>query len=447
MASGGTSYIGDGNTFQASVTGGWGDFTKDKWNVMLNANYYKRQEILSRSREYAKTEDLRNYASGTDGRSSYGTPGTLIDIETGERAYPGGCGPESQISGSSLRGGFCRYDRPLYSGLYPETQRYGFFGQGQYNFSPEIQAFVEGNWARQNYFSTGFAAPTLDGYSADPFLNPATGAGLIVPVGDPFNPFPNPAELRLRTIDVGTRDTSQTSEIWRVVAGMKGTVKGWDWDAAYYQSEVSTDLQNLNQVLQTEFQKYLNNGLYNIANPLANPASVTNALRYTALRTGSSTLKDVAGKLSGDLVQLPAGPLAMAFGGEYRRRASPTFPITISRSATGNGHQFDAGVRVTQRRIGVPGIQHPRRQIVRGHARGTLRRLHGQRRVQRHLAEARPAMQPPHQWLVRGTLGQAYRAPSLFETTPATQTGYSSAIRTRCSARCSTRRTRTAAWT
>ena len=44
----------------------------------------------------------------------------------------GTCGPTSQHGGSSVRAGFCRYDRPTLGSLIPESQKTGIFSKAQF---------------------------------------------------------------------------------------------------------------------------------------------------------------------------------------------------------------------------------------------------------------------------------------------------------------------------
>jgi iron complex outermembrane recepter protein len=412
------SQEGDGQQWNVAATAGWGDLTKDKWNVLVNANYLKRDEILSNDRGFARTEDLRG-RGGNDRRSSYGYPGTLVDTETGERFYPSGCGPSSQWGGSSIRSGFCRYDRPLYSGLLPETERYGVFASGQYNFSEAFQLFAEASWARNNFFSTGFPAPTSD-------VN--TGAGMIVPAGNPYNPFPNAAELRYRFVDVGTRNVEGTSDIYRVVGGLKGTVKNWDYELAAYQSEIDSSNNNLNYVLQTTAQKYFDNGKYNFANPFANPSSVTDALRYTSTREGNSKMTAYNGKASGEIWQLPAGPLAMAIGGEFRSEELSDTPD--KEAEAGNTLGASAAAAYGSRDVSSAFIEFNIPVVKNFEANLAARydKYSGNGSWSGTSPKLSLRWQPTQQLLLRGTVGQAYRAPSLFETSSATQTSFTFGI-------------------
>lgn len=420
----GTSYESDGTSYQASITGGWGDLTRDRWNVAVNASYFKQENVWAKDRSFNSSEDLRP-RGGTDGRSSFGTPGTLIDTVTGDRIFGPGCGPDTQYGGSSVRAGFCRYDRPqVGTDLLPESERYGFYGTGQFAFTPSITGFIEGGWSRNNYTSHGFPAPTLDGYSTDPINNPSTGVGLIVPVGNPYNPFPNPAELRLRTSDVGNRDIDQTSDVWRVVAGLKGTVKDWDWDVAYYYGKIETDQQNLNNVLQTSFQQVLNNGSYNFIDPSLNPQALSDSLRYTAPRAGDSKIEDVSGKISGDIYKLPAGPLSMAIGGEWRRESLSDIPDDQLKS--GNTMGISASNAYGERDVSsfFTEFNIPIVKTFEADAAVRYDKYSGNGSWSGWSPKLGLRWQPTSSWLVRGTVGQAYRAPSLFETTPASQTSY-----------------------
>jgi iron complex outermembrane receptor protein len=46
---------GGGNQYQASVSAGYGDLTKDKFNVFISANYQKDEVLRASDREFTRT--------------------------------------------------------------------------------------------------------------------------------------------------------------------------------------------------------------------------------------------------------------------------------------------------------------------------------------------------------------------------------------------------------
>lgn len=418
-ASVGTSQEGDGTTYSLSAFGGWGDLGKDGWNFVLNANYFHRDDILSRDRDFARTEDLRP-RGGADRRSSYGYPGNIFDTVTGERATPN-CGPATQFGGASLRAGLCRYDRALYGGLLPETDRYGVFGSGEWRINNDLSLFGEASWARNSFYSTGFPAPTDD---ANAF------SGIIIPVTHPQNPFPNPAAIRYRFDDVGTRDIDGSSDIWRLVGGFKGTWKNWDWQASGYWSQIKSENDSLNNVLRTTAQQVFDEGKYDFINQFTNSPELINRLRYTTTREGESEMWAIDAKASGEIWQLPAGPLAMAFGGEFRNEKLSDVPD--EESAANNVLGSSAAAAFGERDVtagfvefNIPVVKTLEMSVA---ARYDHYSYDGGGSFSGWSPKVGLRWQPNRQLLVRSTYGRAFRAPSLFETTIAQQSAFTFGI-------------------
>ena len=49
-----------------------------------------------------------------------------------------------------------------------------------------------------------------------------------------------PLDVRYRTFDNGFRDTTDTSEHWQGIFGVKGSWMNWDWDGSLFYAEGTT---------------------------------------------------------------------------------------------------------------------------------------------------------------------------------------------------------------
>jgi|GEM_PF-698550 len=462
----GQSSRSDGQTVNASVTAGFGSLASDRFNILVGANYSARDAIASIDRPWSRTEDLRS-RGGTDRRSGYGYPGTIIDLETGDRYFNAGgiCGPTTQQQGNSIRAGACRYDRPVLGALLPESDKMGIYTRGNFAVTPDITAFAEVLFTRNKFRSTGWPAGTTDD----------VGIGsAVIPGGTPGNPFPNDAAVQYRFADVGLRGDDGTSDTSRFVLGLKGTTAGWDWEAAGNLNRIKIDTMALNNALNSRtlcltnpqaaaayvaggdplglgtlaqifsanpaYATYFRNelakcpaafaqyGYYNYANPAANKPGVAAYLRHDSLRQGRSDLDGFDAKASRDLMQLGGGALALALGFETRKEKVSDIPdIQLQ---TGDTLAISAAQAFGSRTVsaGYAELNAPFTKALEANLALRYDRYSGNGSFAATSPKVGLRYQPLSSVLFRATASKAFRAPSLFETSPAQQTSFSFGI-------------------
>jgi iron complex outermembrane recepter protein len=461
----GASQRGDAESFNASFAAGFGDIAKDRYNFLLTGNVSGRDPIASRDREWSKTEDLRN-RGGADRRSSYGYPGTITDYETGEIAFAGGaCGPTTQRGGSSVRGGFCRYDRPTLGSLQGESDKAGLYGRFNFAITPNVTAFAEALFTRNQFKSVGWPAGTTDDVGIGTFYLPA---------GAPNNPFPNDADLRYRFFDVGNRGDDGKSDTTRFLLGVKGTTAGWDWELAGNLNKINIDTFATNNALNSRLMCLMNPqaaasyaaggnplgfgtlaqifaanpsyaayfqgelakcgaafaqyGYYNFVNPSLNKPGVAEYLRHNSLRVGRSNLDGYDFKASRELMQLPGGPLGFAFGAETRTEKVRDVPDV--QLQTGDTLAISAAQAFGERRVSAfyGELNAPITKSLEANAAIRYDKYTGNGKFAATSPKVGLRFQPTQQVLLRATASKAFRAPSLFETSPAQQTSFSFGI-------------------
>ena len=406
-ASAGVTEYSDGEQFQANASLGFGDIAKDRYNIFANLFYLKRDKMTTKDRDFANNEDLRG-RGGTDFRSGFGYPGTVIDLDTGEVAYYPNCPPES------VRASRCRYNRAAFGGVNPEVERYSANVRGEFAITPDISIFGEGIYSQSWAYNIGFPAPSTDD----------NGIGSnILPVGHPNNPFPNDALVAHRYADVGNRDNDSTTKMWRGVLGAKGSWKTWDWEVYGSWNEIKIEEDQLNNVLTQTALDTINDGSYNFFDPFNNPAT-TARLRYNGFRHGKSEFQDYGAKASGEVWNLPAGPVLAAVGVQYWNSKAEDIPdprianleaLGISASAAFGEQDMTAVFG----EIIVP--------VVKGlEISGALR--YDKYGKSGDFSKTSPKIgvryQPVRNLLLRATYSEAFRAPSIFDTTSATQSSF-----------------------
>jgi len=393
----GRTSAGDGQESRYSVSAGFGDIAKNRFNVMATVDYYKREVINASDREFSRTADQRS-RGGFDFRSPTGNPGTWLTNglggNTNHTLFPT-CPAESR----GLSGGLntCFYNFMPFIFILPPTERKGAFVRGNVDLTPNLSFFAEVGYNKNE--TENSAAPT-----------PGTAA---LPLGHNSNPYPFAVTIRYRFTDVGPRLSTITTESQRAVAGFKGLAFGWDWEAAYNQSESESSSAQRGFVSQTALNTLTANGIYNYVNPAANSATLVNALRAFPSRVAKSELKAWDIKGSRELMQLPAGPLAIALGAEGRKESVTDVQDDLTRAglivgsggATANGSRKLTSIFAE---LSIPVLKGVEAQVaVRTDDYSDFGRA--------TKPKVAFSWKPTNNFLVRASYAKGFRAPSLQE--------------------------------
>ncbi|WP_294392504.1 TonB-dependent receptor [uncultured Sphingomonas sp.] len=264
-----------------------------------------------------------NFNYGSGGRPT-GT-GTVTGCYTGNSFCVGGDLTGAPGSGASLKS---------------ELERLNGFGRVGFDFAPNNEIYATVNVAQvktNNQPNPGYNRPSLTVQCANPFLPQlvrdrcATAGITQFGFGTSNANFPDPHVYT---------DRRQ----YRFVGGLKGKfdVGGTDWSYdAYYEHGITiSDINVRDIVLQNRYVAATNaitlNGAIVCADPAARAAGCqpinifggatpsSSALAYVTPENGpfqhTKLTQDVVSvNFSGTPVELWAGPLSVAFGGEYRR--------------------------------------------------------------------------------------------------------------------------------
>src|SRR5262249_17553602 len=199
--------------------------------------------------------------------------------------------------------------------------------------------------------------------------------GISVPIQNPFNPFTVPdytspggfdpkrpdtrvsaappgtgftTDVHYAGLEAGLRTDKITTNNFEVTAGLRGNLgefgdyfKTWQWESGFRYSEDDRS-ERLGGIV--------NNNALRAALLDTNPPTAFNPLGFketspavidkvftTTHRFGKATLTLEDLKVSGDLLNLPGGPIGFALGGEHRTEYEKDQPdaLTASRQITG----------------------------------------------------------------------------------------------------------------
>jgi iron complex outermembrane recepter protein len=313
---------GGGDSWRATVTGGWGDLTKDKFNVFVNFDYQKQDALAALDREISKTAYIP--AEGVNRTSGYSYPANINIVGVTGTRNPTNptCAPPFSYptTGSSARQ--CRYDFASQIETIPETEKTNIVGRATWRINADHEAFLEGGYFNGKYTYRISPTPVI-GFDGNPFLpttSPYFPAAFISSVGgDPTKPV----EFLWRMKEFGPRTSEATNDFYRAVAGLQGTIfKNWDYAAAFNWTENEQSESNPSGYFRESALFPL------LASGVVNPfGDNTEAVRNQVLATQVSgdirkaTAKNYGfdGKVSTEIFKLPAGSVAMALGGDWHK--------------------------------------------------------------------------------------------------------------------------------
>ena len=322
---------GGGQQWQGTVTAGWDDLAKDRWNFFLSGSYNEQKSLDQVDRSFSNSSynpDIGLFALSSNTFPGWITTGGIGVVSNGRVANSQqACAPSTYFNDQFLSG--CYFDPARVHGveMIPNEETANFFGEGRLQINSDWQAYLTALDSHDQSHSIIQPGPVSNLLTYGPDIP----AAITLQPSSSFYPHQvaanagvdgQPLNIRYRTYDNGFRDTTDTNDNWEIVTGVKGTWREWDIDASGFYSEGTTA-----ERINGGFQDYrlllpiLNSGVVNFFGP--NTPDVV-ALERTANVTGevfNGTTKNYGGQIkgSGAIYQLPAGPLALALGVEARR--------------------------------------------------------------------------------------------------------------------------------
>jgi iron complex outermembrane recepter protein len=305
----GVSSEGDGNEQSYGISGGFGDLNKDRFNVFLGLDYFKRDPIYRADRDISKSVDFRRFGGG-DRRSSFAPQGNIVNPNTG--AFVGqtyrDCPPANF-------NGVCRYDfNASLLTAYNGADRLSALGLATFAVTKDIRAFAEVIYSKSE---DTFEAHPVPDFFVVPALNAGQGAFQIPGTVSAANPF-GQIYIAGRFMQGGPRTTERESELINLATGLEGTSFNYDWKVSVSQGESQVTNKDSNYYDATKWVVATGTGLIDPTVNTNNQALV-NSLKVTPVREGKSTLQTFNAQIGGDVMQLPAGTMQFAVGYQWLR--------------------------------------------------------------------------------------------------------------------------------
>lgn len=298
-ARGGITSKHDGRERGASLTGGYGDFDEQGFNVMASLDVFRRDPILRKDRDLTRSVDFRRFG-GNDRRSSFSPYGNIIDDATGD--YTGAtvkpCPPE-------LYRGRCRYDfNADILTAYNGADRMSFLTVGALKLSDAVKATGQFIYAENK-----------DHFDAHP-------------VPDYFL-LPDGTQYAGRFMQGGPRQTDRKGKSGQGTVGLEGAFRGVDWKVSATAGQSKSTLDDKNYYNRTLWDAATLSGALD-ATSLNNDPALVESLKVSPHREGTTKHTSFDAQLSGEAFQLPGGPLGYAVGASRLHESLKDTPDELS---------------------------------------------------------------------------------------------------------------------
>lgn len=321
-------YKGDrgngGNSENISLTAGFGDLSKDRFNVMVTAGREDVVALKGKDRSFASTA-VRPDLGINKASTRNGVP-NLNFTDTKGKSYSNinplrsvGCNsPEFALV--VFDANRCGTDYVKFIDLIPKQFRANVSARGVFQLDADNQLIAEymNNHDRQQSF-----------YSPAPYTKnmtyPANGrfypASITLPDGSRVTPT-GPISGRWRTVAGGGRSDITETKTDRMLLGAKGLVAGWDYDTAITVSKNDGEIFfGPGQYSYAKLTPLLSAGEINVFGPqdAASKAKLDTAQLSGRQQAATSKSTEFDFHASRDVYNLPAGPVALALGMNYRK--------------------------------------------------------------------------------------------------------------------------------
>jgi iron complex outermembrane receptor protein len=341
--------FGEGDGFSQDYNVSWG-VTQDHTRVVLGGGYFKQDSVLANDRDisrfpnpYATSCLAGGCSSGTPlGRFIVSDPNTHQDLDVtlkgplavGARPIYNPLDPTGAAGSFKNFGDIDRFNFQPYNYIESPSERVSLFGSVTQDITDTIHLRVKASYVNRK--SANQAAPI------PLFVGPDAGNGnlldtVAVDVTNPYNPFGftlqqgTYAFVGRRLIEAGPRHYSQDVNTWNVTATLDGEFpafdKTWYWDVNAVVSRNHAEQSFTGNVNAQRVQQALGplaqcTGTCVPLNIFGGVGTITPAMLsyigFTQEDVSQQELHDYTANLTGDIVDLPAGPLAFAAGYEHR---------------------------------------------------------------------------------------------------------------------------------
>lgn len=439
---------GGGNRYRGSILGGFGDLSRDKYNVMASFTFDRQEVLRSKDRSfsngYQPERGLSPDTAGTPFATQTGAAGSAIGasfvLPGSSQAYTranllsflGRCADrplqsqyEWALWGTPSFRYACAYDYTAVRALLQPLDDASLMARATMQLTPSIQGIAEFVASRTEATNEFEERQITTSTAAGTFLPAYPVNGPYYQDLSQFIPSFNrnlPIAYRWRCMDCGPRKIEHVTDTYRLLAGLQGDYRNWDWRTAVTlgRSEADSTLAG-GYYFSAPFRDLLASGQLN---PWLAPGETQTPAVLAALQAASATGQKLVGGetslmqfdagVSGEIMRLPGGPLALATGFDYRKETYEFIVTNSSGNVIGDipsdtpQPKVDRKVRAFYGEVSVP--------IIRS-LEVTLAARHDKYSDFGNTTnpKASLAWRPADTMMVRASWGEGFRAPTFVQ--------------------------------
>lgn len=307
----------------------------DRARATLVVDYFRRDPLLGAERDFLNDADYRRFGSA-DRRSLFANPvnicavsGNLPGLSTPCAAVPiGSTGVGLTPASFAATAGLQNFESlRRYVSIIPSYRSYSATATASYDLTAGVRAFGEFMYVDRTNTQTN---------------QPPTISNGLVSAANPFNPFG--VAVRANYLFEGLPANQSVSHefMYRETAGLSGRLMGWDWELSVLGAQSDSTFETRGGVNATRVSAALAATTTATAlnvfadGPGGTPSLLLSLLNdpATSASSFSSDQLQIGGFARGTLFNLPGGSVQLVAGGEWRKETfsalSPTVNITSS---------------------------------------------------------------------------------------------------------------------
>lgn len=429
-----------------NLTTGW---TDDAGRIKLVGAYRhdERTAVKATERDFAKTSYLPFTHNGSnyvmDRTSAYaiganaqvkmtkasGSGSETIGFNPYYKAN-GKCAPLNYLQAANdATTQNCGFDSGTMVEIVPENKRDSFFGKLTFKLNDNVNLFAETALSRLD-LTARIAANTAP-------ISVAKGSAMYNQYIKPYLSADQDARVTsvnalYRTYDFGSRASQTITDSAHIVTGAEGELGAWSFNTGLTWSRNEIDERYTGgYALNQPFRDLIANGSINPFAPIGTlgdsaKQAVSDATFHGSIRTASTTLKGIDARGSREVFELPGGAAQIAVGGDFRNYHYEQSPSEAA--SNGSIYNFNSPARYDMQRdtygvfteLAAPvskSIELSAAARYDGYSaidNGVTNTTMGKREhATTYKVSAR--WQPSQGFLVRGSYGTGFKAPSMLD--------------------------------
>jgi iron complex outermembrane receptor protein len=306
----------DGGARERRASVGFGS-SSDRYLFAVTADYFDRGDLVGAERDPYSNQDFTARGGGDfrqtlapQANITINGAGNLPGLNSPRATVPvGATGPRTAADFAATAGQINRTSTLQYISIVPAAERIGATANASFFVADNVTVFTEALFSKQK-----------DDQRRVP--SSITGTNGLVPADNPFNPFGVPVTVSFQ--DTTPQITRAENELLRTTLGVRGSFGSWDGELYAINSAENglqftrntLDVARVAQALRATDPAVA----LNIFQDAAVIPGLLDAYRRDPITDRYSSDQILAnGYVRGPLFDLPAGPLSVVIGTEYRR--------------------------------------------------------------------------------------------------------------------------------